>query len=273
MAPFRVWPGWDAPAARWMLRFGVPLALTSLVEYIVLNLDYVVVGRVLGPVALGLYLLAYNVSNWPVSIVTDAVRRVSIAGFAHVSADDEAVRAGFHRTFRILAIVSLPLVLLLAVLAARRHRGALRAQVERVGHRPHLPRHPRRHPRRDRLRVRPLIGVGRSRLTLVLKLAWLVALLPALVIGARDGRHRGGRHRARDRGPRRGVTAVHARCAGGRRPARPAGSRPGAAAAGGGGGRRARHPAAAGRARLLVGALRDLPGDDRGLRLHRTPVA
>ncbi len=187
LAPFRVWPGWDTPAARWMLRFGLPLAMTSVVEYVVLNLDYVIVGRVLGPVALGLYLLAYNVSNWPVSIVTDAVRRVSIAGFAHVSADDEAVRAGFHRTFRILAIVSLPLVLLLAVLShavigalygpkwsesatVLTYLAILGGTRVAIGYVFDL-----------------LIGVGRSRLTLVLKLGWLVALLPALIIGARMG--------------------------------------------------------------------------------------
>lgn len=184
LAPFRVWPGWDGPAARWMLRFGVPLAFTSLVEYILLNLDYVIVGRILGTTALGLYLLAYNVSNWPVSIVTDAVRRVSIAGFAQVSADADAVRAGFHRTFRILAVVSLPLVLLLAILSEAvvgalygskwqesatvltflAILGGVRVAVGYV--------------------FDLLIGVGRSRLTLVLKLAWLVALLPALMIGA-----------------------------------------------------------------------------------------
>ena len=187
MAPFWVWPGWDRACARWMLRFGVPLAGTSVVEYILLNLDYVVVGRILGPVALGLYLLAYNVSNWPVSIVTDAVRRVSIAGFAHVSGDDEAVRVGFHRTFRILAMVSMPLVLLLAVLShavigalygpkwsesanVLTYLAILGGVRVAVGYVFDL-----------------LIGVGRSRLTLMLKLAWLVVLLPVLIFGAETG--------------------------------------------------------------------------------------
>jgi len=187
MAPFRVLPGWDSAAASWMLRFGAPLALTSLVEYVVLNLDYVVVGRTLGPVALGLYLLAYNVSNWPKSIVTDAVRRVSIAGFAHVSADDDAVRAGFHRTFRILAVVSLPLVLLLAVLSdaviGALYGAKWSASADVLTYLAIL----------GGVRVAVgyvfdlLIGLGRSRLTLALKLAWLVALLPALVIGAEMG--------------------------------------------------------------------------------------
>lgn len=187
LAPVRVLPGFDAAAARWMISYGGPLAMTSLVEYLLLNADYLVVGRMLGTVALGLYLLAYNVSNWPVAIVTDAVRRVSIAGFARIEDDTARLRAGFRATFRIMVSVALPLVLLLvlladqliAVLYGSKWAGAagvltflavLGGVRVAVGYVFDL-----------------LVGVGRTGTTLVLKLVWFAVLVPSLVWAADTG--------------------------------------------------------------------------------------
>jgi O-antigen/teichoic acid export membrane protein len=186
-APLRVRPGFDTAAARWMLAYGGPLALTSLLEYVLLNADYLVVGRVLGPVALGLYLLAYNVSNWPVAIITDAVRRVSMAGFARLEDDEARLRASFRRTFVAMVSVSLPLVIVLSVLAEDVVRvlygtkwlpsagvltwlallGGVRVAVGYV--------------------FDLLVGIGRTRLTLVLKGVWLLALVPSLIWAAHTG--------------------------------------------------------------------------------------
>jgi PST family polysaccharide transporter len=184
-SPFVPRPGFDPAVARPMLAFGVPLALTSLLEYLLFNADYVVVGRVLGPVALGLYLLAYNISGWPVTILTDAIRRVSIVGFARLDADDpDTLINSFERTFVLLLTLAVPISLGLAVLSSELvqvvygDRWAPAAQVLRylavlgcvrvaVGYVFDL-----------------LIGVGRSRTTLWLKGTWLVVLVPALAVGA-----------------------------------------------------------------------------------------
>jgi O-antigen/teichoic acid export membrane protein len=186
-APLRVLPGFDMAAARWMLTYGGPLALTSLLEYVLLNADYLVVGRVLGPVALGLYLLAYNISNWPVAIITDAVRRVSIAGFSRLEDDEARLRASFRRTFTVMVSASLPLVIALAVLAEDlvgvlygskwlpaagvltwlAVLGGVRVAVGYV--------------------FDLLVGIGRTRLTLFLKGTWLVTLVPALIWAAETG--------------------------------------------------------------------------------------
>lgn len=187
LAPLRVLPGFDATAARWMLAYGGPLALTSVVEYLLLNADYLIVGRVLGTVALGFYLLAYNVSNWPVAIISDAVRRVSIAGFARIEQEDERLRAGFRATFRLMVAVALPLVVLLSLLSAQLIQvlygskwsdaaeiltflavlGGVRVAVGYV--------------------FDLLVGIGRTRLTLVLKLVWFTVLVPSLLWAAGTG--------------------------------------------------------------------------------------
>lgn len=186
-SPLRVWPGFDRRAARSMLAFGGPLAATSLLEYVLLNADYLIVGRVLGPVALGFYLLAYNISNWPVAIISDAVRRVSIAAFARMEDDAERLRHGFRSTFAVIVSVSLPLVLVLAVLAedvvVLLYGEKWRPAADVLTYLAVL----------GGVRVAAgyvfdlLVGVGRTRLTLVLKLLWLVVLLPGLVWAAETG--------------------------------------------------------------------------------------
>ncbi len=50
-----------------------------------LNADFVLVGNVLGVVALGYYLLAFNVSSWVPGLVGTAVRYVSVPGFSRLA--------------------------------------------------------------------------------------------------------------------------------------------------------------------------------------------
>ena len=46
-----------------------------------MNADYLVVGKTLGAVALGVYLLAFNLSTWPVSAVMVSIGRVAFPAF------------------------------------------------------------------------------------------------------------------------------------------------------------------------------------------------
>ena len=49
LAPERYRPAWDAALARRLLRFGLPLAGASIVVFAVMNVDYAVIGNILGP--------------------------------------------------------------------------------------------------------------------------------------------------------------------------------------------------------------------------------
>lgn len=187
-APFRPRPGFDREVARTMLRFGLPLAGASVVEYVLLNADYIIVGKTLGAVPLGFYLLAYNLSNWPSSLLTEAVRKVSFVGFHELTDDPPRLAAAFRRAFVILVTLSIPLVLGLSFLSralieivygANWDRSATALEFLAVlgGARVAIA-----------LTFDLLVGVGRSTTALRLKILWCVALLPALEIGVRlDG--------------------------------------------------------------------------------------
>jgi PST family polysaccharide transporter len=187
-SPMRVGFGFEWRLARQMLSYGLPLALTSLVEYCLLNADYLIVSRAMGPTAVGIYLLAFNVSNWPLSIITDAVRRVSIAGFARMEGEEDALRRNFSKAFSLLMSVALPLLAALGVFALPlitfvygdqwiESASVLELLAVLAGARMAIG-----------FIFDLLVGVGRTRTTLMLKCVWLVCLVVALEVGVRaDG--------------------------------------------------------------------------------------
>lgn len=191
LAPARPRPAFDRADARHLLSYGLPLAGSSFLLFAMLNVDYFVVGRVLGPVALGFYALAFNLSSWPVNILAFSIRRVSIAGFARLASDPDRLHDRFVRSFGHLAALVVPTMVFLCLLAdplvtfVYGDRWA---------------------PAAEALRFLALLGgvrvlfdfcydllvaTGRSRSTLGLQGLWLVVLVPALAIGTRAGGIRG----------------------------------------------------------------------------------
>lgn len=110
-------PGFDPPIARDLLRFGLPLAGASALAFAVLNVDYVVVARALGPIMLGYYMVAFNLSSFPVSTFSAVVRSVSLPGFGRLRESPAKAGEAFVFGTRLLVTVSLLASVMLAVLA------------------------------------------------------------------------------------------------------------------------------------------------------------
>jgi PST family polysaccharide transporter len=187
MAPSIPLPGWDPVVARKLLGFGFPLALATLVELTLLNVDYLIVARELGATALGLYAVAFNVSSWPSTLLTQAIRRVSVAGFAQIGPDPAQLAHSFVRSFGLLVTLLLPVCAALAVLSEPLLRvlygdriapaaWALTWLVTLGGTRVAVG-----------LVFDLLLSQGRSHTTFRLQLVWLVAVVPALALGAHVG--------------------------------------------------------------------------------------
>lgn len=176
--------GFDAAIARALLRFGLPLAGSSIIVFAVANIDQLVVGNVLGATALGFYVLAFNLSNWPVGMFSQPVRSVAPAAFARLQHDPAAMRRTFLSTVRLLAGVTLPVCLLLSGAAQPLVRfvygaswapasaallwlgilGGFRILFELV--------------------YDYFVVLTRSRAVFTVQLVWLVALVPSLILGA-----------------------------------------------------------------------------------------
>lgn len=184
-APGTLRYGWDPDQARALLRFGLPLAGASLLALGVVNVDTMVVGSTLGKVSLGFYVLAFNMSGWPVRIISEAARRVSFAGFSRLAESPQALAAGFSRALGVLITGTVPLCVLLAVLAGpvvdlvyggRWHPAAAALPwlmvlgLVRIG---------------CELAYDCLVAVGRRRLLISVQALWLVVLIPVLIVAAR----------------------------------------------------------------------------------------
>ncbi|MFJ6785336.1 oligosaccharide flippase family protein [Streptomyces yangpuensis] len=179
--------GWDREQARALLKFGLPLAGASMLALGVVNVDTMVVGSTLDPLALGFYVLAFNISGWPVRIISEAARRVSFAGFSRLADSPQALAAGFARALGVVTAATVPLCVLLAALAAPviglvygerwlPAAGALpwlmALGLVRIG---------------CELAYDCLVAIGRRSSLIAVQGLWLVLLIPALVIGARSG--------------------------------------------------------------------------------------
>ncbi|WP_314250233.1 oligosaccharide flippase family protein [Streptomyces kutzneri] len=179
--------GWDREQARALLKFGLPLAGASMLALGVVNVDTMVVGSALDPLALGFYVLAFNISGWPVRIISEAARRVSFAGFSRLADSPQALAAGFARALGVVMAGTVPICVLLAALAApvvelvygERWLPAAKALpwlmalgLVRIG---------------CELAYDCLVAIGRRRSLIGVQGLWLVILIPVLVIGAHSG--------------------------------------------------------------------------------------
>ena len=177
--------GFDRARARALLRYGTPLAGSTVVAFAVTNVDQFVVGRVLGATALGFYVLALNLATWPVSMFSLPVRNVAPAAFARLQHDQEAMRTAFLSSSALLCAVALPVCLVIGGSATpliRLAYGARWLPASRV------------------LLWLSLLAaltiffqlaydyfvvLARSRVVFTVQFGWLLALVPALIAGAR----------------------------------------------------------------------------------------
>ncbi len=182
----------DPMVARRLMRFGIPLAVSLGVESVLMNADYIIIGNILDVQALGYYLLAFNISTWALSVISSAVRYVSIAGFSRLSEVDAAsLSAGVQKTVPLLFGGLVPITVLTATLAAPLVSVLYGGQW--------LPAAPVLRFLMVLTIVRVLtsfaldilMGAGATRWTLWVNLTWAVALVPALVVATHLGGIRG----------------------------------------------------------------------------------
>ncbi|MGH3652911.1 oligosaccharide flippase family protein [Glutamicibacter sp.] len=113
--PYRF--GWDKASAGALLKFGLPLAGSSMIVFAIGYADQLATGAMLGSIALGLYVLAFNLSSWPLSIVSQPLRRVAPATFAALAQDRAGLEKFIIALSSIIACATIPAFIALAVAA------------------------------------------------------------------------------------------------------------------------------------------------------------
>ncbi|GAA2212673.1 lipopolysaccharide biosynthesis protein [Nonomuraea monospora] len=189
LARIRIRLGFERAQAARLLRFGLPLCVSLGIEGLLLNVDSVIVGDVLGPVWLGFYLLAFNISSWVPGLIGTAIRYVALPSFSRLAEEGgQAMREGVRQAVPLLAGMVLPIAVLMGTLAP--------SVVEFLYGANWLPAAQVLRFLAVVMAVRMLTllitdilaALGRTKATMWVNLCWAVALIPALLVGARyDG--------------------------------------------------------------------------------------
>ena len=118
LAPARPRPGWDRRTASELIRLGLPPALTSVLLLAIVNVDTIVVSRALGVEAVGYYALAFNIANWPWTLLSMSIRQVSLPAFSRLADKPSELEHAFSRSLTLAAGLAVLSTVLLAALAA-----------------------------------------------------------------------------------------------------------------------------------------------------------
>ncbi|WP_432245328.1 oligosaccharide flippase family protein [Arthrobacter sp. G.S.26] len=186
-SPLPLRAGLDRKLLKPLLGFGLPLAGTSIIVFCLGYFDQLVIGNLLGPTMLGLYVLAFNLASWPVSVLSQPLRSVAPAALARLQHDPPRMRATVTALTGVLTAVTFPAVTLLAIQAGpivqfvygdawAGAAAALTWLAMLAGLRIFF-----------ELIYDYLVVVGLTGSILTIQVCWLVALVPALLLGAADG--------------------------------------------------------------------------------------
>jgi lipopolysaccharide exporter len=179
-------PGMARGALSILFKFGLPLACANFVGFVLQNVDYALIGRFIGPVMLGTYVVAFNAASWSSALLGGMLNMVSLPAFSRVKHDAIMLRAAIGDGLRAVMLIAAPMCTLLMVLArpivltlygGRWASAALVLSIlsfygliSIVGV----------------LFSNMLAALGLSKFVLTIQLIWLAALFPAMYIGVRQ---------------------------------------------------------------------------------------
>lgn len=99
----------DKKVALEMFHFGKFLFLGAVAWFLRMNLDNMLVGKLLGVTALGLYAIVFNIANFGADYFGSRVHRVIFPAFSKIQDDKYDLKQAFLKTTKIVGIFSFPL--------------------------------------------------------------------------------------------------------------------------------------------------------------------
>lgn len=99
-----------------LMPFGARVLATNLVDFLRANVDYLIVGRMLGPAALGVYTIAFKLADFPRSRLVTIVTDVAFPTMSSMQDDHEMMERTYLRALRVGSVFTFPLLLALTLL-------------------------------------------------------------------------------------------------------------------------------------------------------------
>ena len=92
-----------------LLTFGAPLALANVLSQVLLNVDYVFIGRLMSEEDVGLYMLAFNICMWSTAIIGSVLNGIVLPAFSSVKRDGGDVSQALGHATRTVALIACPI--------------------------------------------------------------------------------------------------------------------------------------------------------------------
>jgi len=111
-----VYPWWPRlrihkTLAQQLLRYGSTLLLVNILHTTITSADYLIVGRILGDSALGIYTLAYRLPELLIMNLLWVVSAAIFPAYSAIQDKPDLLRKGFLTTIRYIELISVPLCL------------------------------------------------------------------------------------------------------------------------------------------------------------------
>jgi PST family polysaccharide transporter len=103
------WPGVEARYVRPLIRFGFPLAMANVLSQILLNIDYVFVGRLMSTADVGLYMLAFQICTWPTALLGTVLNSMVLPTFSTIRRDGGDLGEALFYAARTVALLACPI--------------------------------------------------------------------------------------------------------------------------------------------------------------------
>lgn len=97
--------------------FGIYKSVTAVASFFIRNIDYFIIGKVLGAEALGIYTIAFTLARSPAQKIRNIIGLVAFPAFAQIQGELERLRRNYYNISRIVILILLPISLTLLLFA------------------------------------------------------------------------------------------------------------------------------------------------------------
>ncbi|MCK5493739.1 MAG: lipopolysaccharide biosynthesis protein, partial [Candidatus Omnitrophica bacterium] len=108
---------WDKDKVKELFGFGKWVLGSSILVFFIMQGDDIFVGKILGVTALGLYQMAYKISNLPATEITRVVSQIVFPVYSKMQDNIARFRESYLRVLQLTAFLSMPLAGILFILA------------------------------------------------------------------------------------------------------------------------------------------------------------
>ena len=180
-------PGWRSDRVGALIRFGLPLSLANLVNWTLLNADYLILGRLVDVALVGVYMIAFNVASWSTAVLGSVLNSVVVPAFGRVQGDKQRLAHALASASELVALLVFPIGVLTVALSGPLITAVFGSKwADAVPVLTVLALYGVMYAF-SLLYVNVLVATGRTMRLLLIQVGWVVALVPAIVVGLHVG--------------------------------------------------------------------------------------